>query len=174
MHRAQKILFILSIVLFSFTFILFVIPGPKPISIYTIAFISSSILFISISWQIIKYELPVKYVYILLGLSLLIRFAFIPVHPVGSDDYYRYVWDGKVQAHGINPYRYAPADTALNSLHTEILPKLINYPDMKTIYPPLSEIIFYLSYLISGESFIGQKIFLLLSELISLWGIFLV
>lgn len=102
------------------------------------------------------------------------RFAFIPVHPIGSDDYYRYVWDGKVQAHGINPYKYAPADTALNNLHTDILPKLVNYPDMKTIYPPLSEIIFYFSYLIGGEGFIGIKIFLLLADLITLLGIFLV
>jgi hypothetical protein len=174
MHKAQKILFVLSIILFCLTFTLFSVPGLKTISIYTITFISSSILYISIIWQIIRYELPVKYVFILLGLSVLIRFAFVPVHPVGSDDFYRYVWDGKVQAHGINPYKYAPANAALNALHTQILPKLINYPDMKTIYPPLSEIIFYLAYLIGGESFIGLKIFLLLSELITLWGIFLV
>lgn len=174
MHKKQKILFIPSIILFSFTFLLFAFIGLKPIFIYTITFISSSLLFISISREIIKYELPLKYVYILLGLSFILRFAFIPVNPIGSDDYYRYIWDGKVQAYGINPYKYAPADTALNSLHTDKLPKLINFPDMKTIYPPLSQIIFYFSYLIGGESFIGIKIFLLLSDIISLWGIFIV
>jgi hypothetical protein len=98
----------------------------------------------------------------------------MPVHPIGSDDYYRYVWDGKVQANGINPYKYAPADSALNNLHSDILPKLVNYPEMKSIYPPLSQIIFYLSYLISGESFIGLKIFLLISELLSIFGIYLI
>ncbi len=30
--------------------------------------------------------------------------------PYASSDLYRYVWDGKVQAHGINPYRFAPQD----------------------------------------------------------------
>src|SRR5438309_2160994 len=28
--------------------------------------------------------------------------------PAHSDDVYRYVWDGKVQRAGINPYRFAP------------------------------------------------------------------
>lgn len=174
MHKAQKILLILSITLFCLTFLLFTSKGLKPISVYTIAFIFSSLLYISITWQIIKYELPIRYVYILLGLSVILRLAFIPVHPIGSDDYYRYIWDGKVQAHGINPYKYAPSDTALNNLHSETLPKLINFPDMKTIYPPLTQIIFYFSYLIGGESFTGIKIFLLIADLFSLWGILLV
>jgi hypothetical protein len=95
------------------------------------------------------------------------------MHPIGSDDYYRYMWDGKVQAHGINPYKYAPADSALNSLHTDSLPGLINFPDMRSIYPPLTQILFYFSYLTGGESFTGIKIFLLLSDLLTLWGIFL-
>ena len=29
-------------------------------------------------------------------------------HPTLSDDMFRYVWDGRVQAHGISPYRYPP------------------------------------------------------------------
>jgi hypothetical protein len=146
----------------------------KPISIYTVVFICSSILYIPISWQVLKYELPPKYIYFLAGLSLVLRFVFMPLHPIGSDDYYRYVWDGKVQAHGINPYKYAPADTALNILHSDKLPRLINFPDMKSIYPPLTQIIFYLSYLIADESFTGIKLFLLLSDLLTLWGILLV
>jgi hypothetical protein len=174
MHKVQKILFISSIILYCFIFFLFTFIKLKPVSIYTITFISSSLLYLSISWQIIKYELPVKYVYILLGLSLAQRIAFIPLHPIGSDDYYRYLWDGKVQTHGINPYKYAPEDTALNSLHSITLPGLINYPDMKSIYPPLSQIIFYFAYLIGGESFTGIKVFLLLSDLLSLWGILLI
>ncbi|WP_345708857.1 hypothetical protein [Kitasatospora paranensis] len=36
--------------------------------------------------------------------------------PRTSDDAYRYVWDGRVQAAGISPYRYAPDDPALAGL----------------------------------------------------------
>ena len=173
MHKTQKILFFISIILLGLTFCLFAIPTLNSFIVYTIVFICTSLLYLLISLQIIKYELPLKYVYILLGLSLVLRFIFIPIHPIGSDDYYRYVWDGKVQAHGINPYKYAPADTALNSLHTDTLPKLINFPDMKSIYPPLTQILFYFSYLTGGESFTGIKIFLLLSDLLTFWGVFL-
>jgi hypothetical protein len=45
---------------------------------------------------------------------------------------------------------------------------------MKTIYPPLSEMIFRLSYLMCGESYIGVKIFLFFFDLISIWGILLI
>ena len=33
--------------------------------------------------------------------------------PALSDDVYRYVWDGRVQLHGIHPFRHAPDDPAL-------------------------------------------------------------
>ncbi|MDR3626367.1 MAG: hypothetical protein P4L45_06025 [Ignavibacteriaceae bacterium] len=174
MRKSQNILFILSIILFGFTLFTFIILPLKPVSIYTIAFISSSIMYLFITRQILKLKLPVRYFYALIGLSIIIKLAFIPLHPIGSDDYYRYVWDGKVQSNGINPYKYAPADTALKSLHSDILPKLINFPDMKTIYPPLSELIFRLSYLMYGESYIGVKIFLFFFDLISIWGILLI
>ncbi len=38
------------------------------------------------------------------------RLAFIPQTPTVSDDVYRYVWDGRIEAAGINPYRYAPTE----------------------------------------------------------------
>lgn len=174
MRKSQNILFILSIILFGFTLFTFIILPLKPVSIYTIAFISSSIMYLFITRQILKLKLPVRYFYALIGLSIIIKLAFIPLHPIGSDDYYRYVWDGKVQSNGINPYKYAPADTALKSLHSDILPKLINFPEMKTIYPPLSELIFRLSYLMYGESYIGVKIFLFFFDLLSIWGILLI
>ena len=36
--------------------------------------------------------------------------------PYLSSDIYRYVWDGRVMAAGINPYRYVPADPHLEAL----------------------------------------------------------
>ena len=62
--------------------------------------------------------------------------------PVLSDDLYRYVWDGRVQAAGINPYLHAPAAGALHALRdTEVHPR-VNHPDVRTIYPPLAQILF--------------------------------
>ena len=49
-----------------------------------------------------------------------LRLPLIVSPPFLSTDIYRYVWDGRVQAAGINPYRYLPADPALASLRDAI------------------------------------------------------
>ncbi len=174
MRTSQKIIFISSIVVFVLIFFLFELLKIKPIISYTAAYISSSIVFLILCWQILKFDIPKKYIAALIGLGITLRIVLSFIHPIGSDDYYRYLWDGKVQANGINPYRYAPADSALNNLHSEILPKLVNFPEMKTIYPPLSQIIFYFAYLIGGESYLGLKFLLLIFDLFTLYGISLI
>ena len=44
-------------------------------------------------------------------LGLVFRAVILPSNQIQEDDVYRYLWDGKVFAHGINPYQYAPAET---------------------------------------------------------------
>ncbi|MCL5030863.1 MAG: hypothetical protein M1480_17785 [Bacteroidetes bacterium] len=174
MRPIQKIIFFSTIFIFILIFILFELLRIKPIISYTSAYISSSLVFLFLCWQILKSDIPKKYITALIALGICLRIIFSFLHPIGSDDYYRYLWDGKVQANGINPYRYAPADTALNNLHSTSLPKLVNFPEMKTIYPPLSQMIFYFSYLIGGESYLGLKFLLLVFDLFTLLGISLI
>ena len=45
---------------------------------------------------------------ILLG-AVAVQLAALSAPPQGSDDLYRYIWDGRVQAAGIDPYSYSPA-----------------------------------------------------------------
>jgi alpha-1,6-mannosyltransferase len=68
------------------------------------------------------------------------------VHPPFlSTDIYRYVWDGKVQAAGINPFRYIPADPHLAFLRdAQIYPHINRRSYAHTIYPPGSQIFFLL------------------------------
>jgi hypothetical protein len=59
-----------------------------------------------------------------------------------SDDVYRYVWDGRVQAAGHHPYKFAPGDPMRAALRDgDVYPK-INHPEIPTIYPPLAEMLF--------------------------------
>lgn len=51
----------------------------------------------------------------------LLQLVAVGFAPSTTDDYYRYLWDGKVQAAGIDPYRYAPLDPALGYLRDELL-----------------------------------------------------
>src|SRR5262249_44890407 len=51
---------------------------------------------------------------IVLGLALAMRLSIVFIEPILSTDVYRYVWDGRVQAAGINLYRFVPTDPALS------------------------------------------------------------
>ncbi|MFN3694800.1 MAG: hypothetical protein ACK4UV_07310 [Ignavibacterium sp.] len=101
-----------------------------------------------------------------------LKIFFINTEPIGSVDYYRYLWDGKVHASGINPYLYKPDAIELKFLQSNLLPDKVSYPHIKTIYFPVSQWIFFLAYRISGENAIGLKIIYLLFELITLIALY--
>jgi len=61
--------------------------------------------------------------------------------PVHSDDVYRYLWDGRVQRSGINPYRFAPDAAELTPLRDDNWAR-INNRQLPTIYPPLAQVAF--------------------------------
>lgn len=78
-----------------------------------------------------------------LGVAIVLRALLLIPPPILSTDIYRYVWDGRVQAAGINPYRYIPADPALATLRDPVIYPQINRADYaRTIYPPVAEIVF--------------------------------
>jgi len=108
---------------------------------------------------------------ILLG-GIAVQLAALSAPPRSSDDLYRYIWDGRVQVQGIDPYRYVPAAPQLAGLRDPFLwpssgphcvapgeteqdtsgpgpgPALapgctrINLPAVHTIYPPVAEAYF--------------------------------
>jgi hypothetical protein len=103
---------------------------------------------------------------LVLGIAALLRSFFLLTDPVLSDDVFRYVWDGRVQHAGTNPYRYAPDDPNLAPLQNEI-PEIyagINNKDIPTIYPPLMQILFYAAVSISS-SVAWMKMFFTLFDL---------
>ncbi len=62
--------------------------------------------------------------------------------PALSDDMYRYVWDGRVQAQGIGPYHYPPSAAELSSLRDQAIWPNINRKSAVTIYPPMAQVVF--------------------------------
>ncbi len=77
-------------------------------------------------------------------ISAAIMITGLTVFPLTSDDVYRYVWDGRVQLAGIDPYRYPPLDPALAWLRDPgLFPPgsrpMINRPTVPTIYPPIAQ-----------------------------------
>jgi hypothetical protein len=76
-----------------------------------------------------------------LCIAVLARAAFLPTEPMLSEDVYRYLWDGRLVARGVNPYGSAPDDSALAAHRDPLLAKL-NHAGVPTIYPPAAQILF--------------------------------
>jgi hypothetical protein len=81
----------------------------------------------------------------ILGFGLLFRVLLLPTSVYLSGDLYRYLWDGRVQLAGINPYRYPPAAPELAALRDDDVHPHINRPGSRTIYPPGAQWLFALA-----------------------------
>ena len=128
--------------------------------------IGAWIAFLAAAWLLRKVPRRASVVLILLG-GIFIQAAAVSAPPAMSTDLYRYVWDGQVQAAGIDPYQYVPAATQLAGLRNDFLfyPRAeycvspsyvghypaaeltpgctrINRPTVPTIYPPVAEAYF--------------------------------
>jgi hypothetical protein len=108
---------------------------------------------------------------IVIGFAILFRLSILFAPPYLSDDIYRYIWDGRVQAAGINPYRYVPAAPELTQLRDDnIYPEINRRDSAPTIYPPLAEAMFFLTTRIS-ESVVWMKLTMLGFEVVCVWAI---
>jgi hypothetical protein len=81
---------------------------------------------------------------LVLVVSVALRVPAWRAAPAHSDDLHRYLWDGRVQQAGINPYRYAPDAEALAPLRDGNWAR-INNRQLPTIYPPLAQLAFRLA-----------------------------
>jgi hypothetical protein len=76
-----------------------------------------------------------------LALSVLWQIPFLLMPPGSDDDVHRYVWDGRVQRLGYNPYIAVPSDPALASLHTSET-RTLNNPEVPSPYPAGAQLFF--------------------------------
>ncbi|MBI5966206.1 MAG: DUF2029 domain-containing protein [Chloroflexi bacterium] len=77
--------------------------------------------------------------YGIFALAVVMQGILIFTRPTLSDDMYRYIWDGRVQAHGISPYRYPPNSPELTFLQDKEIYPFINRKGVVTVYPPAAE-----------------------------------
>ncbi|MBI1941258.1 MAG: DUF2029 domain-containing protein [Acidobacteria bacterium] len=97
-----------------------------------------------------------------------------------DSDIWRSLWDGHVGAHGVNPYRFAPSDAALDALadadragladHRAMWSDVrdnINHPSVPSIYPPLAQAVFRFSHWLAPGSVLAMKILLVFFDLLA-------
>jgi alpha-1,6-mannosyltransferase len=86
-------------------------------------------------------EFPRRVIFFGLALSALWHFQFLRMSPGLDDDIHRYVWDGRMQRLGYNPYIVVPSDPALASLHTDET-RTLNNPEVPSPYPAGAQLFF--------------------------------
>jgi len=105
-----------------------------------------SALYASAVWVVVRRRWDTTALRIILTVAVLARVIALFAPDTLSTDIYRYVWDGRVQAAGINPYRYVPADRALAFLRDQNIYPHVNRAEYAlTVYPPVAQMIFFIA-----------------------------
>ena len=126
-------------------------------------------------------EIPGKSLALLvfvLSLGLAMRLLMFASEPVLEDDYQRYLWDGAVTAHGLNPYQVSPEAAKSADPVTSDIGKLaiasgdlldrVNHPDLRTVYPPVAQGLFALSHIAGPWSLQAWRALCLLGDIATL------
>lgn len=125
---------------------------------FVLAVLVQAAIYIAAIWWIAQHGGRPRMFIVVVVAAIAARAVALAAPPYLSTDAYRYVWDGRVAAAGINPYRYVPADPALAKLRDDAIYPNINRRDYApTIYPPAAQIIFLLATRF-GETLLSIKI----------------
>ncbi|TGN07159.1 hypothetical protein [Leptospira ilyithenensis] len=86
----------------------------------------------------------------ILCLGILLRIVTVGAIPSLSDDFYRFLWDGYLVSHSINPFAFSPNEFLEQGVPvTEealSLYRKMNSQPYYSVYPPLLQILFYLPW----------------------------
>lgn len=114
------------------------------------------------------YLYGIRYLHIsktqILFLAVMVRAILFFAMPGLSDDFYRFIWDGRLIAQGINPFSHTPSffmqsHAQLGTLSTALFEQL-NSQHYTTVYPPVSQLFFWLAAFISPQDLMGSVFFL--------------
>jgi alpha-1,6-mannosyltransferase len=110
-----------------------------------------------------------RLIWLILGVAVAMRLPLLMSYPFLSSDTNRYVWDGRVQNAGINPYLYVPDDPALVPLRNiAVFPRINRADYAHTIYPPAAQVIFA-AVAAAWQSVYAIKAAMLLFDLLAIW-----
>lgn len=148
--------------------------------------------FLPLAWAVARARLRVSQrgYEVILVVAIVARILPVFSPPLLETDPYRYLWDGTTLVAGVNPYRYAPAEV-LTRLDGRAPPhpdpgeerrlqrlmarardprvahalRLVNHPDLNTVYPPVAQLLFGLSSWLAPGSVVVLKALVALVDL---------
>lgn len=107
-------------------------------------------------------------IYIIILFAILFKIPMVWSTPTLSDDIYRYIWDGKIQASGINPYTTFPAKSELKDFRDDSIFPKINSKSKYDPYQPVSQIFFLINYKIGNNNLLIFKLILSIFDIFSI------
>ncbi len=147
--------------------------GLSDIELYVIMFLFLSALYLCGVFVVLKMILQDQSSWSLTGiiilLAIIFRFCLIPSDPqVLSKDIYRYIWDGRVQQNGINPYLYPPGADELETMRDDQIFPNINRKEYPTLYPAGAQVFFRIFYALAGDSVTAYKAIMVFFDILTL------
>jgi alpha-1,6-mannosyltransferase len=139
-----KRLFILGILLLG-TYVSYVLSLKDPRfhdGSFQRTFFITFVLYACAVWLILQRQQPstIRQIILVFAFGIAFRAVLVFSQPALSSDMYRYVWDGRVQANGINPYLYPPSAPEVAHLRDQAIWPSINRKDAVTVYPAGAEL----------------------------------
>ena len=124
------------------------------------------------AWKIIQHTKFNFWIWAVIGITA--RVLFLPSIPNLSQDFYRFIWDGRLLILGINPYMFSPEQLANGLLKATELTSLEAISNAKILiqgmgslnashysnYPPINQLCFALAALFAKTSILGSVIVL--------------
>ena len=158
----------------------------KPIISLVILLMAAGLVYLFLVLFLKKIRLTKVSILLVISIGILLRVCMFGSTPILEDDHYRYLWDGGVLAKGFNPYQYAPqafieedygqVPGTLRQLAEKEYPDIrhINYPSLRTIYPPLTQAAFASAHFISPWNLDAWRLLLLFVDGVTLYILFAV
>jgi hypothetical protein len=136
---------------------------PRHLAVYGIAFAAY------VGALVVAPRLSPRALALALGAAALWRLALVATPPLLSDDIFRYVWEGRIQHHGGNPYAWddrpdAPRWLALRDAVWDGM----NHKNYTAFYPPAWQVVVRAITAVS-ESVVAMKLFLAACEMASVF-----
>lgn len=167
---------LLALVLGALVLVLAVVPDQKDTALLFSLFFPAFAVYYLLTPRLLTLGKQASYRW-LVG-AVLLRLLLIVPFPNLSDDFYRFFWDGLLWSAGINPFDSLPSQIiSERDLPPGIsLPlfNALNSPDYYTVYPPMSQLVFWVSVQTGLQTLQGamlsMKILLFIPEaVIILW-----
>ena len=141
----------------------------------TVVLLTAYVLVWGIYWWIIK-QVRTEALDFWVYSALLFRLIFLFAVPALSDDFYRFIWDGRLWAAGYHPFKelptyYLQSEGEIPGIDAWLYERL-NSKEYFTIYPPLAQAVFWIAVALFPNTVIGSvitmRIFILAAEVASI------